>query len=100
MSDTAAQVIAEGLEEMLDDHDWLPAANTVLAALAAAGYEIVKLPEPDEVDEEGWGSWMDGEVLSTVRVRVHLEDHRIGIDHARELAASLLAAARHAEVGQ
>lgn len=79
-------------------------AAQALAALRAAGYVIVKLPEP-EPGEAAWPidyprqnatSW----VFVTENSRIGFPPYRVDSSQARQLAAALLAAADAAEEGK
>lgn len=87
-------------------------ADFVLEALKRAGYEVVKLPEPDKREDEdqeftdfpGIGLYVPvvfdrhpGEVQ--IRAGAWC-DEPLSVDEARELAASILAAADAAEVAE
>lgn len=85
-------------------------AQATLDALVAAGYAVVKLPEPDvgantgrtgliagwDVDADCLDVWDHEPGL----VHVAMEDDFCQPEHARRLAAALLAAAAYAEVGE
>lgn len=82
-------------------------AEYILDALTAAGYAVVKLPEPSREEpyseSEGYGTVsFDWGKASTVMAtfpngRVWDEDADLSIKDARDLAAALLAAAQAAE---
>lgn len=72
-------------------------AGQTVAALATAGFAVVQLPDPEAKSPY---SWLEGSVTATCglgRVRLYQEDHRLTSVDAREVAASLLAAADAAD---
>lgn len=76
-------------------------ATEALAALTAAGYAVVRLPEPDGHSSTGAPAW------GTIPYPVYAEPNRVDLDttpieagDARDLAAALLAAANHQENNQ
>lgn len=114
--ETARDVIAEELcrrDEGWVVADYLPDADGVLDALAAAGFAVVRLPEPDMTGEHVWNEteghpvanyFADGcdeWVMSCCgRVDVNGLPPDFSPTYARNLAARLLAAADHAEAGE
>ncbi|MFV8266456.1 hypothetical protein ACNQR9_25905 [Mycolicibacterium peregrinum] len=123
MTDRIETVIAEQLATNLADrlekgprwgtHDELTKclaeeARAILAALKAARIAVVELPEPtdrghfDEVDDgtAGWISFPEGVSATHPKGTVFDQDADLKPADARNLAASLLAAADAAEASQ
>lgn len=95
-----------GLAADLDVDDLV----TVLDALAAAGYAVVKLPEPSGSWAEGpeWvqgggvgarSGWVTWAAHRSLVMLQRVEPGELSPAEARELAAALLAAAAHTEAG-
>lgn len=74
-------------------------ARRVVDALKAAGYEVVKLPEPESVQGDV-SNWWGGDIWCTPgsgRLRVYVQDARFRVGEALSFAANVVAAARAAE---
>ncbi len=96
---SAQDVIAEVLDEQIDR----AMSTEILRELRKSGFVIVELPEPDLRHDDGYQEWLDGTVTCTPgygKVRIYLDDPRWDTVSALELAAAILAAARHAEAGE
>lgn len=109
MSDELRDIIAAPIRECFgveSPHEWV--AMRILAALKASGYEVVKLPEPQQNWDGSLTAWpvvqhWNGQEVSDGEVSIRLSDKRITAtcvsnpcdcpDDARSLAAGLLAAA-------
>lgn len=74
-------------------------AGAALDALKAAGYEVVKLPEPESVQGDV-SNWWGGDIWCTPgsgRLRVYVQDARFRVGEALSFAANVVAAANAAE---
>lgn len=85
-----------------DSHECL--ADKAIEALNAAGYAVVKLPEPDEIraateDENGYHDWVSetGGVAVFDGGEIHWDGQISSAEELRVEAARLLAAAKYAE---
>ena len=100
---SAHEVIADtiGESELIDSNELTRriVALRVLDALTAAGYAVVKLPEPIEVGEFGT-QFSDGSTVGTLTAGDNMVYHggwEWSSDQCREVAAQWLAAADCAE---
>ncbi|MGC5258398.1 hypothetical protein ACPXCG_18815 [Gordonia sp. DT218] len=110
MSDTPEQVIASVLPGVRQEGAKDATAHAIVRELRREGYEIVKLPEPNERgrwastrshSDPGYLNWsvgVNGSVPFASARRGNGEESKAAEDHAA-FAAALLAAARHAESG-
>lgn len=98
--ETATDVIADELDGLQEDPEWL--AQKALAALTAAGFAVVRLPEPDRVDAAGGAVWEVGDstVYSDPDGPVLNLTHSPVAGEPSQLAAALLAAADRQEKNQ
>lgn len=97
MSDTAADVIYRALSGSFGDFNGNH-ADRAIAALAAAGYEVILAPDADKVVGVLAG-WSSDDVWAADGLVADGPDELLP-DEARRRAAALLAAARHAEAAQ
>lgn len=113
---SAADVIAEALRAGVPNPEWVWADEVaaILAALEAAGYTIVKLPQPNSTRYEGdehepmdrLGWWRPGSLFGVTQwgypnqVQIAFDGEPfepLSVDEARFIGLSLLAAAREAD---
>lgn len=109
-ADVTASDVLTGVLAMIgsDSHEIPRDTTAILGALTAAGFAVVKLPEPEEPERGAVGIGWDEALPYSVTVwdshrdQVQLSylnepDEPMRPEHARRLAAALLAAAEHSE---